>query len=173
MIPAPSLVARASSYYSCAVDRVVQTYSNTCWAASTACIVNKINGSSLNDVAVAKNYKGSSSASVFNTGIQPSEAVRVFQLYGLPMHYANYLSDSAVKNNLTGGYPIYSSWESGTIGHAMVIYGKIISTGTISIMDPASGFCSGSSYLGSQYIMTNPSSGRTFTSRGFTSRLTS
>lgn len=165
-----SVLTRASGYYGCSVGFVSQNPpSNICWAASCACIINKINGTSLSAETVARNYYGSN----YNRGLPSGAATNVLLSYGIGTYNASYLSDNALIKNFNNNSPIYSSWSVNPSGsHATAVYGKNVLSGVLSIMDPEYGFCTATT-SGWTYAYTSLYSSKRLTCTGFVARFTS
>ena len=135
--------------------------SRICWAASAACIINYLNGTSLSAERVAKNHLGSGN---FNEGIIFTTIDTVLDDYGITYTCRNSLtSDSIILTNLTSGYPIASNWTpTNTTSHTCVIYGLNTIAGYCYLMDPEVGFTS--AVAGSNnYHYTNTINGATYT----------
>ena len=152
--PSSALQLNTQTYFSCNVSYVIQLpFSNICWAATTATILNYLNGTSTTAAGINMEYFDSSA--VVDEGVSPSSVKSFMQNnYNLSYTYNNYVpSASAILTNIVDGYPIYGSFHFTSNGggyHACTIYGNNPISGYISVMDPQFGSTSavstGSSY---------------------------
>ena len=135
--------------------------SRICWAASAACIINYLNGTSLNAERVAKNHLGSGN---FNEGIDFTTIDTVLDYYGITYTCRNSLtSDNIILANLTSGYPIASNWTTSQYSsHTCVIYGLNTIAGYCYLMNPEVGFTSAVAGV-NNYHYTNTINGATYT----------
>ena len=156
---------RAQVYYSCNVSTVSQLpYTNLCWAASAACIVNYLNGTSLTAAKVARTYFDRSSG--FNQSLTLGYQDNVLAEYGVSYTYKSSIpSDAVILKNIQKGYPIQATFKvTGGGHHDVVIYGTHITAGYINIMDPEYGKCSTSTTNSSNaYVFVSGYSGATLT----------
>lgn len=152
--------ARAPIYYECSVEFVTQNpASKMCWAATTACIANYINGTSLTAVQVAQNYYGSD----YDHGVSYQDAPIVLGAYGLNYTYQEVVpSANLLLEQIQADYPVYTSWMSGDISHAVCVYGVAPISGYIYIMDPEYGFTSAGNSTG-QYTFVSGYNGNVYT----------
>lgn len=147
----------AAGYYTCNISKVLQSpYNKLCWAASVACVVNKLQSKSLTAAAVAINWYGTNNPNNFNVAISEGGEVNVLKKYGVAYTYRRQNpADGIISNNIHNGYPVLATfrWLDGSVYkyHMGVIYGIDIFKGNIYIMDPGYGFCStnGHSYISS------------------------
>ena len=144
---------QAQNYYAVTVTSVSQnypTYQHLCWAASVACIGNKIKSKSKTAYNVACAYRPGNPDQAGYT----SDAVSALSsIYGVSYYgYSARPSDTRILTNITDGYPIYGQFTGGYISHAVVIYGISVTGGYISIMDP---FTPGKYTIYSAYDSTN------------------
>ena len=155
----------AQTYYECPVSFVTQKpYSNLCWAASTACVVNYVKGKNYTAVDVAKKYYGNTD---YNKKADATQVVSVLRnkYFLLYSHKEQKPGDGIIGHNIQKGYPVIGLFSSYVGAHAVVICGINIVSGYIKIMDPNFGFCSAIvSSAGYQY--TNASTGITYTFGG-------
>lgn len=149
---------RSQANYMCSVSYVTQLPDDKiCWAATLACIVNYVKGTSLTAKQVAKAKNG---ATDYNHGLYDKT---MNSEYNMNYKYHNYKpSDNVMLTNIKNGYPIYGSftWTNGR--HAVTIYGINVLAGCIMIMDPK--FGATTSYLSSNgYTYVSSYSGTTLT----------
>lgn len=130
---------RASGYYVCNVSYVPQNHDNICWAATVACIVNYVRGTSLDAETVAKSYFGNTN---FNQGIGCDNLREKLQDYGLDYYqFSNYgpFSDK-IMNSIIAGHPVGGTFVVVNGGfHATTIFGINVIAGRIQVMDPEFG----------------------------------
>ena len=154
--------ARTQANYMCSVSYVTQIPDDQiCWAATLACIVNYVKGTSLTAKQVAKAKNG---ATNYNQPMYDKTAISFMNSeYNMNYKYHNYKpSDNVMLTNIKNGYPIYGSftWTNGR--HAVTIYGINVIAGRIMIMDPE--FGATTSYLSSSgYTYVSSYSGTTLT----------
>lgn len=139
--------------YSCNVSYVTQhPYNNLCWAASVACIVNHVNGTSLDAVTVAKRYFGNTD---FNRDIGEDNLTEKIQGYGLSYYQActggnfdNKIIDSILADNPVGAvFDVINGPY-----HAGVIYSINVISGRIQVMDPEFGMTTASLSETNDYV---------------------
>ncbi len=137
--------------YVLSVDHVYQgdgTY--MCWAASIACVLNYLLGTSYTTVEVAIKCKGSSDSSYYNTPANIN-SIGYYLIQYLSSYGINYFGDKVVPSislityNLSLGYPIVGGFfasddDNNGYPHASVIYGIGITAGVVDyvyVMDPS------------------------------------
>lgn len=135
-----SNISRASVNYACSVNYVTQQpYDNLCWAATVACIVNYVNGTSLDAVTVAKRYYGNTD---FDQGIGCDNLREKIQDYGL-IYYQYSIGepfDNKILSSIIAGYPVGGTFDVvGGDYHACTIFGINVIAGRIQVMDPEFG----------------------------------
>lgn len=135
--PYSSYSTRASGYVSCTISSVSQqypTYKNLCWAASVACIGNKLKSMSKTAYNVASAYNPESPDTA---GYLSDATSALSKVYGVTYYkYTACPSDNRIISNVSSGYPVYGQFTGGSISHAVVIYGISATGGYITIMDP-------------------------------------
>ena len=124
----------------CNVSYVTQhPYDNLCWAASVACIVNYIKGTSLDAATVAKKYYGNTN---FDRSISPENLVDKIKDYGLTYYqFSNHGDfDNKIFSSICADNPVGGSFDviDGDC-HASVIFGINVIAGRIQVMDPQFG----------------------------------
>lgn len=125
---------------SCSVSYVTQhPYNKLCWAASVACIVNYVKGTSLDAPTVAKKYYGNTN---FNQGINQDNLTEKIRGYDLDYYqFSNYGDfDNKILSSIRADYPVGGSFDVVGGGyHATVIFGINVIAGRIQVMDPEFG----------------------------------
>lgn len=112
--------------------------SNICWAASVACIGNYLTSNSYTAKDIAQSVFGNSwnqaaTISTAMTALKSKYNVSYTKIGGTAP------SDSKIYNNISAGYPVYSTWKWTNGSHATVIRG--IKTGSyVFLMDPEYGY---------------------------------
>ena len=134
-----SIQPRISNYISTPVTAITQVpslYNHLCWAASVACIGRALTGTIYSASTVAKRYYGSESD--FDYPAYCSQARDALKnIYGVSYNtYPSVPSDTRIRNNISGGYPLYGQFEGDGVSHAVVIYSSDSYSGYIGIMDP-------------------------------------
>ena len=111
-------------YITCSIEFVPQVYTQICWAACVASIVNTLQGDNLTAVEVAQNYcYKQDGCTNFNKGLGISSIPGVLQNYGVTyVTYNNPATPQRIEKNIMAGYPVYATFK-GTDNHACVIYG--------------------------------------------------
>lgn len=154
---------RAQANYILGVSYVTQLpYNKICWAATTACIVNYVKGTSLTAKQVAIAKWGSTDFD--NEGLSTKNSVSFMNSkYNMGYTYHNYVpSDDVMLSNIQKGYPIWGSFVNSNSRHAVTIYGINVIAGRIMIMNPTSGATTGYASSGG-YTFVSSYSGNTFT----------
>lgn len=150
------------------VPKVLQYFSQLCWAASTASIGNFLTGERYTAPEIATEKFGVD----FNHGASVQDSTdMLLQIYGIAYPYFSddrASCDKTIYNNISAGYPLFGVWLcSNGVYHQTVIRGINRPVG-IYIMDPLQGFVTaqksidGYSYVGA--------SGYTFTLKGYSFR---
>lgn len=139
-------IARTSSVILCDVDFVTQypipnEETSLCWAASAACIINYLRGTTYNALNIAQNWYGNTN---YNQVLPLDDAEDVLARYNVYYSYrAQIPSETIILNNIGNGYPILATFNTtGTyIGqHNAVIHGINPFTRKLYVMDPIIGF---------------------------------
>lgn len=139
--------------FSCNVSYVTQhPYNKLCWAASVACIVNHVNGTSLDAVTVAKRYFGNTD---FNRDIGPDNLTEKIQGYGLS-YYQTCIGgnvDNKIIDSILADNPVGAVFDviNGPY-HAGVIYSINVISGRIQVMDPEFGMTTASLSETNDYV---------------------
>lgn len=136
--------------------------SEICWAASVACIGNKLTGKSITAIAIAKSVYGND----YNHGANDTVAMNaLYNNYNVRYPFVQNAapSDSIITLNLSSNKPVYSHWRSNyDKHHAAVIWGIYAPSNSNSIlyvMDPANGKITVSKNSSGKYVNVSPSSG--------------
>ena len=137
---------RASSLIFCDVDFVSQypiptEDTSLCWAASAACIINYLRGTSYASLSIAQNWYGNTN---YNQTLLMEDAVDVLERYNVYYSFrAQIPSETIIVNNVGNGYPIFGSFSTNRAhngAHNVVIHGINPFTRKLYVMDPTFGF---------------------------------
>jgi hypothetical protein len=133
--------ARTSSVISCNVSAVLQGNASICWAASAACIINYIQGTSYDAISVAKNWYGNTN---YNQMLPLDDTDNVLARYNIYYSYREQEpSEAVILHNIASGYPVLATFitTDAYVGwHDVVIYGVNPIASKLYIMDPTIGF---------------------------------
>lgn len=138
-------ITRTSAVISCNVDFVTQypipnEETSLCWAASAACIINYLRGTTYNALNIAQNWYGNTN---YNQVLPLEDAEDVLARYNVYYSYrAQIPSEPIILNNIANGYPILATFNTSVyIGqHNAVIHGVNPTAGKLYVMDPTIGF---------------------------------
>lgn len=156
--------SRIPIYYECSGISYVQQHNDTsCWAASTACIVNYYNGTSL----TSRNVFNNTNSNYYDSdgAIYISYQDDVLNSYGLNYTYKlSAPSDSIIFSNIKNGKPLQGTFSYSDGYHDTVIYAVNISSPYIYVMDPMIGLLTATiNSYNMKYFYTNTEEGETLT----------
>lgn len=154
--------SRTPIYYQCNVQYVTQNpFSNLCWAASSAMILNcLLNTSAYTAEGIARTYFGTN----FNQPMNTSRIPEVLGKDDFAYSYKSYVpNENVILKNIRYGWPIFMYCfvpNNNGLGHDVVVYGINTIGGYIYLMDPEFGAAT-AQYSNGQYTYYSTSADKT------------